>query len=109
MPKKHLYRVVLINMGNQYEIYAKEVRQPDMYGFVEVEGLIFGEKTVVLVDPAEERLKSEFEGVKSTFIHMHAIIRIDKVEKSGKAKIVEASDNSGKIATFPMGLHIPGK
>ena len=38
-------------------------------------------KKQVVVDPTEEKLKSEFTGVKRSFIPMQAIIRIDEVEK----------------------------
>lgn len=89
--KKRLYRVQFINQGKLYELYAKRVSQTNLYGFVEVEGLVFGEKSTVVVDPGEERLKSEFEGVHLTHIPIHAIIRIDEVEKQGTAKIVALS------------------
>ena len=46
-----------------------------------MEELLFGERWQLLVDPGEEKLKSEFSGVKRTYIPMHAIVRIDEVEK----------------------------
>mgnify|MGYP003329792526 CR=1 FL=1 len=52
------------------------------------------------VDPNEEKLKSEFSGVKRSFIPMQAIIRIDEVEKSGVCKI----SNGDNIAPFPVSL-----
>jgi hypothetical protein len=73
-----------------------------MFGFIEVEELIFGEKTSVVVDPTEENLKTEFEGVKRTYIPMHSIIRIDEVEKEGSAKISEGSENGSNVMPFPI-------
>lgn len=70
--KRSVFKVVFFNQGKVYELYAKGVSQSSMYGFVEVDGLIFGERSAMLVDPAEERLKSEFEGVNRTYIPMHA-------------------------------------
>ena len=55
----------------------------------------------MLVDPAEEKLKSQFEGVKRSFIPVHSIIRIDEVERVGTAKISEAK-GSGNVMHFPM-------
>ena len=78
---KQIYKVIFYNQGELYEIYARQVSQGNLYGFVEIEQLVFGEKTSLVVDPSEERLKSEFSDVKRTYIPMHAVVRIDEVEK----------------------------
>lgn len=107
--KRSVFKVVFFNQGKVYEVYAKGVTQSGMYGFVEVEGLIFGERSAVLVDPAEERLKSEFEGVNRTYIPMHAVVRIDEVEKEGVAKITEVKEGKGgSVTSFPMPAYKPG-
>ncbi|MCH9672617.1 MAG: DUF1820 family protein [Gammaproteobacteria bacterium] len=100
--KRSIYRIVFHNQGKIYELYARKVAQGDMYGFVEVGDIIFGEKSAVLVDPSEERLKSEFSGVKTTFVPMHAIVRIDEVEKEGTNKVLSADDAGTNVAQFPM-------
>jgi len=105
MASKHIYKIVFFSQGQVYEVYAKHVGQGNLFGFIEVEQLTFGERTQVVVDPSEERLKDEFSGVKRTYIPMHAIIRIDEVEKEGVGKISEAS---GKVAQFPMPFYGPG-
>ena len=89
-----------------YEVYARDVYQGDMYGFVVLENLVFDTNTTVVVDPSEEKLKSEFDGVKQTIIPMHSIIRIDQVEKRGTAKIAELSS---KVAQFPSPIYTPGR
>ena len=95
-----IYKVIFHNQNQVYEVYAREIYQSDMYGFIEVEEFVFGERTQMLVDPAEEKLKSEFAGVTRSYIPMHAIIRIDEVEKEGVGKVTETKGDS-KIATFP--------
>jgi hypothetical protein len=100
--KKSTYRITFHAQGKVYEIYARHVHQGGLLGFVEVEDILFGEKTTVVVDPTEEHLKSEFAGVSRTYIPMHAVIRIDVVEKTGQAKITEAGARSEKIAPFPI-------
>ena len=60
MPQKHLYRVSFVQQNKLYEIYAREVSHAAMMGFVEIGGLVFGERSQVLVDPAEEQLQAEF-------------------------------------------------
>ena len=42
------------NQGKVYEIYAQNVHHSAMFGFIEVEKLLFGEKSSVVVDPTEE-------------------------------------------------------
>jgi len=88
MSTKRLYRVIFVNQGKVYEVYARGVSQSSLYGFVEIESLSFGERSAVVIDPSEERLKSEFQGVKRAHVPIHAVIRIDEVEKQGVAKIV---------------------
>ncbi len=88
MSDKHIYKVVFINQEQVYEVYVKSVYQGELYGFVIVEDFIFGEKSSIVVDPTEEKLRLEFEGVSRCFIPLHKIIRIDQVLKRGTAKIV---------------------
>lgn len=107
MKPKRLYKVVFLNAGKVWEIYASGVSQGELYGFVEVSGIVFGERSAVVVDPAEERLKTEFEGVRRSFIPLHAVVRIDEVEKQGTARIRSAED--GKIAHFPTPFQPPMK
>ncbi|MGH8477553.1 MAG: DUF1820 family protein [Methylococcales bacterium] len=77
MTDNPIYKISFMNRNEVYEIYAKHVFQGDLYGFVISEDFIFGENTTIVVDPSEEKLKSEFAGVKRSFIPMHEIIRID--------------------------------
>ena len=100
MSKKTLFKISFVNQDKIYEIYARQVDQSGMYGFIEVEELVFGEKSSLLVDPSEERLKSEFAGVKRSYIPMHAVIRIDEVEKRGSAKILSINNKTGAVSAM---------
>ena len=97
--KTRTYRVSFHNQGKVYEIYARNVSHGGMPGFVEVENLLFGEKTSVVVDTAEEKLRDEFEGVERFYVPLHAVIRIDEVAKQGPARISAGGD---KVLPFPM-------
>ncbi|MGE0372964.1 MAG: DUF1820 family protein [Gammaproteobacteria bacterium] len=108
MKTKHLYKVVFHNEGKVYEIYARQVHQGGMYGFVEVAEIVFGEKSAVVVDPSEERLKTEFEGVRRSYIPLHAVIRIDEVDKQGTAKI-SGGEKGGNVTRFPTPIYTPGR
>jgi hypothetical protein len=81
------------------------VGQGRLFGFIEVEELIFGERSTVVVDPGEERIKSEFTGVKCTMLPMHSILRIDEVKKQGVSKISAFEGNN--VSQFPMSMYTP--
>jgi hypothetical protein len=106
MAEQHIYRVVFANQGKVYEIYARQVHHGEMFGFIEVEDFVFGERTTVLVDPSEERIKSEFANVKRTFLPMHSILRVDEVEKQGVSKITNIEGSN--VAQFPIPVYTPG-
>ncbi len=105
MTKKTLFRITFANQEAIYEMYARTIKESEMFGFLEVEELVFGEQTSLVVDPSEERLKLEFSGVKRTFIPMHSIYRIDEVTKQGIAKVKDNPGYGSKISHFPG----PGK
>ena len=104
MAKKRVYKVIFLNQGKVFEIYARQVTSGDLYGFVEVQGLLFGERTTLVVDPSEEQLKLEFNGVGRTYIPFHSIVRIDEVEREGQGKILQlnAEEKSGTQLSQPL-------
>ena len=95
------YRVSFVNQGRVYEVFARAVHQDGLYGFVTVEGLLFGERSQVVVDPSEDRLRREFEGVERFHIPLHSLIRIDEVATVGSARIRDAGAASGNVHAFP--------
>jgi len=109
MAKKRIYKIIFTNEGKIFEIYAKQVISGELYGFVEAQGLLFGERTTLVVDPAEEQLKLEFSGVSKTFIPFHAIVRIDEVEKEGPGKIIQLTSTEKGSLHLPPPSFAPGK
>ena len=100
-----IYKVIFLNQGQIYEVFARQIYQSDLYGFIEIEEMVFGKKSQVVVDPGEEKLRAEFEGVNRSYIPMHAIVRIDEVAREGTAKISEAKGDN--IAPFPLSAFQP--
>ena len=108
MAAKPIYKVTFMNQGKVYEIYAQTVTHGNLFGFIEVEKLIFDARSSVVVDPSEERIKTEFSGVKRTYLPLHSVLRIDEVEKQGISKITDAE--GGNVTQFPVPcLHLPAK
>jgi hypothetical protein len=106
---RRIYKVVFQNQGEIFEVYAESVSHGSLFGFVEVEGLLFGERSQVLVDPSEERLKTEFKGVRRVFVPMHSVVRIDEVEKEGVSRITKQEDSAeDNVKSFPGPIYAPG-
>jgi hypothetical protein len=106
MAASHIFKVVFVNQGKVYEIYARKVSHGGLFGFIEVEELVFDERSGVVVDPGEERIKSEFAGVKRSYLPLHSIIRIDEVRRQGVSKITALE--GGNITQFPVPMFPAG-
>lgn len=106
--KKNIYKVQFVNNGQLYELYAHEVSQGNLYAFVEIADIIFGERSNLLVDPSEEKLKAEFGQVNRTYVPIQSVIRIDEVKKEGTNKILDAKVASGgNVSSFPAPPYSP--
>jgi len=97
---------MFVNQGKVYEICARKVSHGNLFGFIEVEELVFGERSTVVVDPAEEKIKAEFNEVKRTYLPLHSVLRIDEVKKQGVSKIVALEGSN--VSQFPMPIYPPG-
>lgn len=108
MSTESIFRVSFLQQGELYEVYARQVTQSGLLGFVEVEEVLFGERSQVVLDPSEERLKKEFEGVERFFVPIHSVLRIDMVDRQGTPRIRDAEKGDGKVSAFPMPIFTPG-
>jgi hypothetical protein len=104
MAASHIFKVLFVNQGKVYEVYARKVSHGTLFGFIEMEELVFGERSTVVLDPAEERIKTEFAGVKRSFLPLHSVLRIDEVKKQGVSKITTL-ESGGNVAQFPMPVY----
>lgn len=107
MAASHIFKVLFVNQGKVYEIYARKVSHGNLFGFIEVEELVFGERSSVVVDPSEEKIKAEFNEVKRTYLPMHSVLRIDEVKKQGVSKVI-ALEGGSNVAQFPVPMYSPG-
>lgn len=100
---KNVYRVLFASQGEIYEVYAREIYQSELYGFIEVEQFLFGNRTQLVVDPGEEKLKTELAGVARSYIPVHLVLRIDEVEKEGVPKVTEVKGAGNVMPFAPLG------
>ena len=106
MKTKKVYKKIFIQLGEIYEVFAKQIYQSDMYGFIEVEEYIFNKDKQLVVDPSSEKLKNEFNNVERSYIPVNSILRIDEVNETGEPKIKE---NKGQISPLPINIQPPNK
>lgn len=105
MAASHIFRIQFVNQGKVYEIYARKVSYGSLFGFVEIEELIFGTRSSVVLDPGEERIKAEFAGVKRSYLPIQSVLRIDEVAKNGVSKI--SALEGSNVAPFPVSSVFP--
>ena len=74
--------------------------------FYKSESVLTRARGSVVVDPSEERIKTEFSGVERTYIPLHAVVRVDQVKKQGICKISDVSGDN--VSQFPMPMYTPG-
>ena len=99
---ENFYKIKFLQVGEVYEIYAKNIYQSDFYAFLEIDGYIFDTKNNLVVDTSEEKLKAEFLDVQKTLLPINSIVRIDVVNEIGKSKISKA--DSKNLAQFPINI-----
>src|SRR5690625_4545272 len=100
---KKLFKIAFINQGQIYELYSRSVVGSDLaYGFVEVSELVFENDHSVVIDPSEERLRTEFEDVEVLHLPLHSSVRIEQVKKRGKG-VIRDSKSGDKVRRLQLG------
>lgn len=103
--EKTIFRVRFYHEDKVYEIYARSLATESIFGFLEIEGIVFNESESTIVDPAEEKLKSIFQDVVCTYIPYQSVIRIDEVCKAGTAKLVDLPKGANQSVVRPFPGH----
>jgi len=107
--EEHVYKIIFTNQGQVYELYARHVSQGDLFGFIEVEQLLFGERSKLIVDSSEERLKTSSPASSESSSRCTRWCASDEVEKQGAPRISPSEALSGVVKAFPVPTVPPGK
>lgn len=99
---KMVYKVIFEHQEKIYELYAHQLTEGALMGFIELEGLIFTPGSDYLIDPGEEKVRKEFKGVTRTYIPAHAVMRIDEVEKHSLVSLGEERHVKAKVTQLPL-------
>jgi hypothetical protein len=107
--KESIYRVVFISKNEEYQILARSVGNSSLFGFLEIDELVWGGENSVVIDPSEERLRNEFKDVGCTLIPLHTVVRVDILEKdkTGTAKILQIKEGNTVIPFKRMPIYTP--
>ncbi len=100
MATRPIYKIIFQSRDRLYEIYAHKLSQSALFGFIEIEELTFGVSSKLVVDPGAEKLASEFEGVKRSYIPLHAVVRIDEVNREGTGKVTPVSGENATVLSM---------
>jgi len=101
MAEKQMFRVSFLKHGKVYEMYCEEVNSSGLWGFLDLSGLVFGEKDLVVVDPTEEKLRDEFEDVEVLSLPMHSVLSVEQVKIRGQA-VIRDRESGEKVTPFPL-------
>ena len=99
--KEIMFRIAFLNHGKVYELFCTGVCTSGLFGFVEVSGFIFGEQSSLVVDPTEEKMRDEFDGVEVLHLPMHSVLRVEQVKKKGQA-VIRDRESGEKVTPFPL-------
>jgi len=99
--KEKLFRIAFLNQGKVYELFCTGVYTSGLLGFVEASGLMLGEKDSLVVDPTEEKLRDEFDGVEVLHLPIHSVLRVEQVKKKGQA-VIRDRESGEKVTPFPI-------
>ncbi len=101
MAKKPLFKVIFLNHGKVYELFARGVASSGLWGFVEVSDLVFESSEGVVVDPTEEKMRDEFADARVLHLPIQSVLRVEEVQKRGQCLIREQQSGE-KVTPFPL-------
>lgn len=101
MAAKPLYKIIFMNHGKVYELFAKRVSSSGLWGFIEVGELVFETGEGLVVDPTEEKMRQEFEGARVLHLPIQSVLRIEEVDKRGKC-LIRDRESGEKVTPFPL-------
>ena len=100
MSDEILYKIVFFNRSKVYELYARDVFSSEIYGFIYVADLVFDQNKTIVIDPAEDKIRDEFENVNVLHLPVQSVIRIEEVKKKMSCKIRDIKKGEN-ITPFP--------
>jgi len=101
MSTKSLFKVIFLNQGKVYELYARGVVSSGLWGFVEISDLVFETGEGMVVDPTEEKMRDEFSGARVLHLPIQSVLRVEEVERRGQCRIRDRQSGEN-VTPFPL-------
>jgi hypothetical protein len=95
MIKNPTFRIIFKCGTEIIEIYANQVFQSELWGFLEVESFIVEASD----DSINNKVKKDFTGIKRSYIPITSIVRIDELEQRESSK--KPIKSGSNIKPFP--------
>lgn len=99
---KLVYKVIYEHQEKIYELYASHLTEGALIGFIELEGLLFAADDGETINPGEEKVRQEFKAVGRTYIPVHAILRIDEVDKAHLSSLPKSHALGDNVRVLPL-------
>jgi hypothetical protein len=97
-----LFKIIFINNGKVYELYAREVFSSEIYGFIYVADLVFDQNKTIVIDPAEEKLREEFKNANVLHLPIQCVTRIEEVKKKMSCTIRDFKSGESMNPLSPL-------
>ncbi|MBN2705186.1 MAG: DUF1820 family protein [Deltaproteobacteria bacterium] len=80
--KKTVYRVYFQTEERSYSLLARNVRESEFFGFIEISEIIFDDTDRIIISPEDEALRKEFAKIEKISIPHQYMRRIDRLVES---------------------------
>jgi len=101
MAEKRLYKIIFLNQGKVYELFAEGVSSSGLWGFIEVSDLVFESGEGLVVDPTEERMRQEFANARVLHLPIQSVLRVEEVAQRGQC-LIRDRESGEKVTPFPL-------
>ncbi len=82
------FRVIFTDENRKpVTVYAKEVTS-SMLGFIEISQLFFPDISDIIVTPDDDKVSNMFKNVKTIYLPINQIVRIDELNIDKKAPVI---------------------
>lgn len=86
---KSIYKIIFYDEEHKtVTLYAENVYQSDILGFITVEKLIFNKPSDVIVTPEHDKICKMFKNTTKALISINLVIRIEEVTPDVSAPVI---------------------
>jgi hypothetical protein len=96
--KDIVYRTVFTHLDQVYTLYSKGVSEETLVGFIEVDSILSVSQDYLMSTETPDNgiplYLFQMEGIKRTYVPMHAVVRIDELTRHHYEYLILNKDNN---------------